>query len=63
MGFVFIDCDLWADIHNALCNCALLYDERGDYAAGDDVMDVLRCLESAGRYAGLLDARPSQIEQ
>lgn len=39
---MLIDGDLRADVHNALIACALLYDERGDYSLGDEIMGLVR---------------------
>lgn len=44
---MYIDADLWADVHNALMSCVFLCDARGDNSLGDKIMGILSRFDSA----------------
>lgn len=44
---MYIDSDLWADVHNALISCVFLCDAHGDNSLGDKIMCILSRFDSA----------------
>lgn len=44
---MYIDADLWADVHNSLISCVFLCDAHGNNSLGDKIMGILSRFDSA----------------